>query len=162
VDPGNGSYYWSQNKFFNKEKGLGYHGIYYGPGCPTKWGPKLDHKRGTNDYDYSLEPVDEVDAFAKQHDKNYDFEGYGEGFSILPKWLTDERTIGADILFVSQLEAYLERAADSEYIDKYTNNKPSAKAIKSAEQAIKYFKIIIAVKLNKIIKNGGSNKKTKE
>ena len=129
--------------FFNKDKGLGYHGIYYGPGCPTKCGPAEKHDFKKNPYDYSLDPLDGVDEIAKQHDKDYDFESYGDGFSILPHWLTDERTLEADQVLLKSIRKYLNNAKDPDFVDPVTGRKPSEEAIRKGRQMRFFFKNLI-------------------
>jgi RHS repeat-associated protein len=136
IDPGNGSYYWSGHTFFNKDRGLGYHGIYYGPGCPTLLGPFTDYDRESNPYDYSLDPIDEIDELARIHDIAYDFEGYGETGGVLPAWLTDTKTIAADKALVQGATEYLERASREGYTDKWTKRSPSQETISAANDIV--------------------------
>ena len=154
IDPGDGRYNWSGNSFFDKDKNLGYHDIYYGPGCPTVWGPRKKHKWGSNDYDYSLSPIDEVDALAKEHDKAYDFEGFGKNAFLLPAWLTDTRTIDADIVLLQGAKDYYKNATRDGYKDKYTLKPPSQEALNAAQDIIRFFPAIIGYKLSEKIESG--------
>jgi len=137
-----------QREFFNKDKGVGYHGIYYGPGCPKEFGPIKDHERGTNDYDYSLDPIDEVDQLAMLHDQAYDFDGYGEDGGWLPSWLTDISTIEADKILVQGAKDYLKRASEFGYKDKWTGRAPSQEAIDAANDIVTWVTRIIKYKEN--------------
>ena len=130
----------TEQKFFNKESyyiwDWGNHGIYYGPGCPTKYGPIIADNQNSNSYDYSLPPVDEVDALARQHDKAYDFPGYSN-------WKDDVNTIDADKNFIKGLERYIKRANYSNYKDIYTNRRPSEEALDAATNAYMFFKYYV-------------------
>ncbi|MDQ3072654.1 MAG: hypothetical protein M3Q97_05270 [Bacteroidota bacterium] len=115
------------------------HGLFYGSGTPTKFGEEYDPKH--NPYLFSLAPIDEVDAIAKAHDKDYDQPWYNDG-----GWRNDPSTLIADYLLVFRLEDYINRATQDGYVDKITGRAPSEEAIQSAENAIFFFKRIILVK----------------
>lgn len=136
--------------FYDKSDGYLDYGIYSGSGCPTHWGPKFEHEKGVNDYDYSLFPIDEVDMIAMQHDKAYDFEGYGEGYEgangILPGFITDVRTIEADRKLLSDIQDYLEYVTWDNYTDMYTGRKPSSEAIEQAKAMEINVKALIFIK----------------
>jgi RHS repeat-associated protein len=82
------------------------HGIYQGSDNPRKVWEKRD-ENGEYPYDYSLDPIDETDANAMQHDKDFDEQGL-EGMS----GTFDVRSSEAN-------EGYIDRA--NETIEKYDN-----------------------------------------
>ena len=119
--------------------------------------PQFEHERGINDYDYSLDSIDEVDALAREHDIAYDYDGYGEGSGVLPSYMTDTNTILADVEFVQGLQDYLDRSSSRGFKDRYTGRKSSRQARKAASNAISFFKIVIAYKINQLIKQSQEN-----
>jgi len=136
------------SEMFVKDNRFYKHGIYYGPGCPTVNGTRFEQGKGVNDYDYSLDPIDEVDEMARKHDQEYDFDGYGDNGSwLFPASLTDYQTIEADRGFVQELKDYIERASQEGYVDNWTEKAPSQEALDAAKTAISYFEnIIIPIK----------------
>jgi RHS repeat-associated protein len=138
---------------------VGVHGIYYGPGCPTVSGGEQDFK--TNPYDFSLQPVDEVDGIAKQHDMDY--EDVYKKTGKYEGWYDDINTIGADKKMVAGWKDYLKRAIQKGFKDKYTNRMASEEAIEKAQQGIWFFEnIVIPHKENlKLEKERQENLKTK-
>jgi len=119
--------------------GKEHHGIWYGPGTITKYGPAKSYDRRENPYimddplksNATFKPVDEVDYMAYLHDRAEDVPGF--------KSHTEARWLDADINFVASLELFLERAKDPNYIDEVTGRAPSEEAITAANNAIKYF-----------------------
>ncbi|WP_435261221.1 RHS repeat-associated core domain-containing protein [Tenacibaculum sp. nBUS_03] len=107
------------------------HGMFYGPGSVTKYGPKFEKKHKNFEYDFDMEPIDMVDQIAKMHD----FEQEVKDF----KSHKELRFVGSDIRLVRRLQDYLERAKDKDYVDSYTGRKPSSEAIVSASNAVLHF-----------------------
>lgn len=119
------------------------HGIYYGPGSPTVYGPLFEEDgqpTTVNPYNFNIPPIDEVDALARKHDMDYDYPGYKPG-----GYLNDPKTVPMDIEFVKGLQEYLNRAKQTGYIDKYSGRPPSTEAIEAARNAIHAF-ITMALK----------------
>jgi len=126
--------------YFDLQSKITRHGIYYGSGCITRAGdtgvePKTEID-AHNFYDFSFDPIDEVDALAKQHDLDYatipDYEG----------WFKDNRTLDADVDFVQGLDEYLKKTKDKNYIDSYTGRPPSKEAKSAAKNARTAFSIV--------------------
>jgi RHS repeat-associated protein len=136
---------------------LSRHGLFYGSECITKYGPGLgrifemllfDNDKNTfygselNPYDFDENPIDQVDALAKAHDQAY--AGFREGYK---GFLTDTRTIKADLDFVLGLRKYLNDIKDPYYEDPYTKRKPSDEAIQAAKNAYRLFTRILIFKV---------------
>jgi RHS repeat-associated protein len=100
------------------------HGFYYGPGAVTRFGPSIE-----SGYDYSMTPIDEVDAAAKIHDQEYELENY-QGYT------EDTRTIQADKRFIRNLQRAVTRYGIKGYKDAYTKRAPSREARGAADNAI--------------------------
>jgi hypothetical protein len=127
--------------FFNKESKTVSdqikHGVYYGPGSPTTFGPRFEEDEQptkSNPYNFNIPPVDEVDALARQHDIDYDYPGYQPG-----GFLDDPNTVPMDISFIRGLQDYLARVQQKGYVDKYTGKAPSTEAIEAARNAATAF-----------------------
>lgn len=125
------------------------HGIYYGSECISTVGLVKDgypHNEIESllYYDFSKDPIDQVDALAKEHD--FAYTAFAKGYPRKMGWLTDERTLEADRTFILGLKAYLINASDKNYIDPYTGKPPSTEAIKAAQRAITAFEIVSTVK----------------
>ena len=116
------------------------HGFYYGSGSVTKHGPRFG--KGYGNYDFSLTPIDEVDAIARRHDMaehTSDFEDYGE-----------LRWVGADITLVKEMRSYLKNAQQDGSVDEYTGKAASGEALTAAANAIGLFEDVVKSKINQI------------
>jgi RHS repeat-associated protein len=133
---------------------IGTYGLFAGSGCVTYCGGD-DGANGfvggadETDYDFSQEPIDQMDGIAKKHDKTQgaipNFKGH---------W-NDERTLQSDKDFVKETKAYLKSARDKNFKDPYTGRAPSSQAKLNARLALVYFRI--AELPRKRIINMGSN-----
>ena len=135
------------------------HGIFYGPGTITLDGDREHRKPGN--YDFSVTPIDMVDAIAKAHDMEQDYEGF--------KGWTHVQEIGGDIRFLRRLEMYLDLIIQGKLpygdpllfdpailpipqlmrnttIDPYTNRIVSIETEQAARNAINLFSGIIQTK----------------
>jgi RHS repeat-associated protein len=123
------------------------HGLYYGAGATSQQGDRPSIRAGTkgNSFLYNERPIDEVDGLARKHDMTYEKDGAKDFHS-------DPSGLSADIAFVEGLTTYVTNASKSGYKDAITGRTPSTEAIKSANIAIKAFKILIANKIDNLIK----------
>jgi hypothetical protein len=112
-------------------KELTRHGLYYGEGCVTVKGPAFPTFAGQGTYDFSLKPIDMVDALGKRHDMEEDVRGFAG-------W-RHPQNIFADIKFVKGLEKYLDMAKNPDFVDPFTGKKPSEEAIAAANNAVTLF-----------------------
>lgn len=120
----------------NKGKESGYtimkknmHGVYQGPNNPKKYWEKPNDEGEYPDY-YGLDPIDETDANAKQHDLDYDKEGILGAGGVL-----DPKSTKAN-------EDYIDRA--NETINKYesggTDNVTGKKVTEETKKAASFGK----------------------
>ena len=141
---------------FEESGGTFSHGFYYGAGGPSQQGDRTAVPIGTsgNSFTYDLEPIDEVDALARTHDMTYDQAGATDFYS-------DPNGLAADIAFVEGLKTFVANASTDGYIDAITGRPPSTESVKSAKIAITSFTILIANKVDNLIKqsNQGEEKK---
>ncbi len=142
---------------FKKSGGAFSHGLYYGAGGPSQQGDRTHVPPGStdNNFTYSEEPIDEVDALARTHDMAYDNARVKDFYS-------DPAGLAADIAFVQGLETYISNASKEGYKDAITGRAPSSEAIKSANIAITSFKILIANKVDNLIKQQSNNAEEKK
>jgi RHS repeat-associated protein len=121
------------------------HGLYAGEGSITKKGPLFESEEGPGKgyYEDGYKPIDMGDALARVHDKEEDFVGF--------KGWQNPQNIFADIRLVKGLEKYLELAKDKNFIDPFTNRKPSEEGLGFAKNAVTLFKIEIGLKKLRII-----------
>lgn len=120
---------------FESSEGPFSHGFYYGAGGPTEQGDRsaVPPGSGQNRFIYDgLDPIDEVDALAREHDQAYERAGVED-------WHSDPKGIEADKVFVQGLKEYQKRASQDGYVDKNTGRPPSKEAFIAAEKGILAF-----------------------
>ncbi len=99
------------------------HGIYQGPKNPET--PIVGKPWNKTEYNYNLEPIDETDAAAKQHDLDYD-KVKAEGL----KGVLSEKTRGADETYVKKAKLIV-RKYETKENDSVTG-KPVSEETKNA------------------------------
>lgn len=89
-------------KYTVSEMQTNMYGIYQGGDNPFQaWSPKVD---GNYLWDYSIEPIDETDAAAYQHDKDYDIKGAAGIKGVL-----SDKTLAADINYIIRAQIVIEK-----------------------------------------------------
>ncbi len=109
------------------------HGIYQGNNNPKL--PKIGGDWNDTYYNYDLEPIDEADANAKQHDLDYDVFGLEDLLGVL-----DARSTKANYDYIDRAKDILRRF-DLGEIDEYTNKKISQETADAANFGLQGFKI---------------------
>lgn len=123
-----------------------YHGIYVGPDNPKKYWENSDSKGKYGD-DYSLQPIDILDAAARQHDLDYDQVGAAGKMDAL----FNEKTLQADIELVQRANAVIDMYKGKE-TDPYTGEEVSKDTYKFAKTVVKVFSQIA---MEKVTPSGG-------
>ena len=134
------------------------HGIYQGPNNPLKYWEEKD-KNGNFYGDYQFEPIDEADATAMQHDKDYDVDNLA-GFA----GVMDFKSTQANLDYILNAKKIFEKFLKGED-DIYTNKPVSMTTLKAANTGATFFKLVedrkTAIKQNeqqiKSIKNEVNN-----
>ena len=121
-----------ETKFFKN-----FHGVYTGPNNPQKNGKP----------NYNRKPVDELDKYAKQHDKNYGKIGADGADDAL----FNPKTIKADKKLIKGANKVIEKYEQRKK-DAVTGEKVSKETYKEAKRVKSFFKKAIRVK--KSIKEG--------
>ncbi|MBX2985978.1 MAG: hypothetical protein KF882_08440, partial [Bacteroidia bacterium] len=111
----------------------------------TIFGPHKD-VQAYNSYDWSINPIDEVDAIAYTHDR--DQEDLGTFC-----WLEDVRTLPGDKAAIEGWDAYYNRVTEQRHkrgIDNITGRPASDEAVNSAYTASMFFGMLVRYKEWKI------------
>jgi RHS repeat-associated protein len=90
---------WDNKRSFSMKT----HGLYSGPGSISYRGIQE-----SGEYDFNWEPIDEADAIAKRHDKNYENDA-GENYW---GYVDDTRTLNADKIMLAEVRSLLESDID--------------------------------------------------
>jgi len=126
------------------------YGVYQGSENPKKYWEKPD-KNGNYPDDYSLPPIDEQDASAMQHDKDYDKVGAKGIVGVL-----SNKTLKADQNFIKRADE-VNRKYNNKINDKITGKKVTENANDASQYSKKFFNIIDFPK-----SNDNDNKETKK
>ncbi|MEW6774651.1 MAG: hypothetical protein AB1304_11745 [Bacteroidota bacterium] len=115
------------------------YGVYQGKNNPRKFWEK-PNKEGEYPYDYSLRPIDEADANAMLHDKDYDAlgaKGFGGVLSI--------KTKKADIDYIKRAEKVIDKYNKGQK-DAITGKPVTKDAKRAAELGRFFFKLMMGAK----------------
>jgi hypothetical protein len=125
-----------------------FYGVYVGPNNPLKYYENADKENNYNP-DYLLPPIDELDAAAQQHDKDYDdVNAKGPSSAFF-----DNNTLQADVDLVTKANKVIDKYNKGEK-DAINGGKISNEEYKAAQQVSTLFKgISISKYTNKLVKN---------
>lgn len=121
-------------KYRKSEMKTNLHGIYQGGDNPQKYWEQPD-ENGEYPYYYKFEPIDEIDAAAKQHDLDYDIED-AKGLS----GVLSETTEAADNSYINKANKVIDKYNKGEN-DAVTGKPVSAETKKAAEIGKTGFKL---------------------
>jgi RHS repeat-associated protein len=110
------------------------YGIYQGGDNPQL--PKIGKNYEKRYDDYSLEPIDETDATAKQHDKDYD--NAAPGGLKGAKGIIDDRSTAANVKYIKAAKKIIDKQKKGEK-DDVTGKPVTKKAAEAAEFGKKWF-----------------------
>ncbi len=123
---------------------IGRHGLFMGSGSITRGGPLYPPPSHGNEYDFTENPIDGVDAAAKKHDMAHAAIDNYQG------WLEDNRTLASDKELLKDFEDYIHshklKLAAGVTKDQYTGRAASQEAITSAKTGKIMFNIVINYK----------------
>ncbi len=110
------------------------YGIYQGGDNPQL--PKVGENYKKRYDDYRLEPIDETDATAKQHDKDYDNATPGGLKGV--KGILDDRSTEANVKYIKSAKKIIEKYREGEK-DDVTGQPVTKEAAEAAEFGKKWF-----------------------
>jgi len=113
---------------------IGRHGHFMGEGSITYLGPEFE-----SGYNFSMTPIDGVDAAAKGHDIRDGEQRNGSG------WLEDVGLLASDRTLLKEFKDYTKNHKNGE-IDIYTGRKASREAKRAAKSGALLFGMVVSYK----------------